>query len=47
MKTEALVKIAKIGGLVLSVAGTVVAGWAGRKENDKTLEKLVNEKLSK
>lgn len=38
-----VVKIVKIAGLVLSVAGTIATGWAGSKENEKTLEKLVKD----
>lgn len=38
-----VVKIVKIAGLVLSVAGTIATGWAGSKENEKTIEKLVSD----
>lgn len=37
------VKVIKIAGTVLSVAGMLATGWAGTKENTKTLEKLVND----
>lgn len=38
-----VVKLAKIAGMILTVAGTVVTGWVGTKENEKTLEKLVED----
>lgn len=40
-----VVKIVKIGSYVLSAASMVLGAWVGKKENDSTLEKLVNEKL--
>lgn len=36
---------AKIVGTVLTIGGMLVSNWTGKKEQDKTLEKLVNEKL--
>ena len=38
-----VIKVVKIAGTVLSVAGMVASNWAGGKEASKTLEKLVNE----
>lgn len=38
-----VVKVVKIAGTVMSVAGMLASGWAGSKENAKTLEKLVND----
>ena len=38
------VKIAKVLGLVLTVGGTIVTSWVTGKENEKTLERLVNKK---
>ncbi len=35
----------KIAGIALTLAGTVVTGISSKKENDKTLDKLVEEKL--
>ena len=40
-----VIKIVKIAGLVLSVAGTVATGWAGSKENERTLGKLVEDRF--
>lgn len=45
MKPNNVVKIVKVVGLLLSAAGTVATGWAGSKENEKVLEKLVEERL--
>lgn len=42
-----VVKVIKIAGLVMSMGGTIANSWAGKKENDKVLEKLVNERLKK
>lgn len=36
-----VIKIVKVAGTLLSVAGMLASGWAGTKENEKTLEKLV------
>jgi hypothetical protein len=38
-----VVKVVKIAATVMSVAGMLASGWAGSKENEKTLEKLVKE----
>lgn len=37
--------IAKVGGLVCTGVGALLTTYAGKKENDKVLEKLVEEKL--
>ena len=37
-----IVKIVKLAGMALSVAGMIATGWAGSKENKKVLEELVN-----
>lgn len=37
-----VVKVVKIAGTVMSVAGMLASSWAGGKENAKTLENLVN-----
>lgn len=47
MKPNNVVKIVKIGGLILNIAGTIATGWAGSKENEKVLEKLVEKRLNK
>lgn len=39
------VMIVKIVGLALTIGGTIASGWAGDKANEKTLEKLVNDRL--
>lgn len=41
-----VVKAVKIAGTVMSVAGMLASGWAGNKENTRTLEQLVNAKLN-
>lgn len=40
------VTIIKVLGMALTIGGTIASGWAGKKENDKTLEKLVNDRLA-
>lgn len=42
-----VVKVVKVAGTVMSVAGMIATGWAGDKMTKATLEKLVNEHLSK
>ena len=37
-----IVKVVKIAGTAMSVAGMLLTSWAGGKENTKTLETLVN-----
>jgi hypothetical protein len=37
--------IAKVGGLVCTGVGALLTAYAGKKENDKTLKKLVEETL--
>lgn len=44
MKSKLLL-VAKIGGLVCTIAGTILNAWANSKENERILEKLVNDKL--
>lgn len=41
------VKVAKGAGAVLSIAGTLLSGWAGTKENTRTIEKMVNDHFEK
>lgn len=38
------VKVGKVLGLLLTLGGTVVTAWVTGKENERTLEKLVNKK---
>lgn len=40
-------KIAKIGGMVLSISSMLLTTWVSAKENEKTLAKLVDQKLNK
>lgn len=42
-----VVKVVKVAGTVMSVAGMLASGWAGDKMTKVTLEKLVNEHLGK
>lgn len=42
-----IVKVAKIGGMLLTIGGTIVTAWVGSKENEQTLQKLVDERLKK
>ena len=37
--------VAKIAGTVLTVGGTLLSAWTGKKDQDKTLAKLVDEAL--
>lgn len=32
-------------GLLMTIGGMLASNWSGKKEQDKTLEELVNEKL--
>lgn len=47
MKNINILKVAKGAGLLLSVGGMLVTSWVSGKENEKILEKLVNEHLKK
>lgn len=40
------VKVVKALGLLMTFGGMIAANWTGKKEQDKTLEKLVSEKLN-
>jgi len=42
-----LVKVVKIGSILLSVAGMIGSAWAGSQENKLELEKLVNDHFNK
>lgn len=39
------VAVIKVLGVVMTVGGMIASNWTGKKEQDQTLEKLVNEKL--
>ena len=47
MKKIDVVKVAEIGGLALSVIGTIVSAWAGGKKNERTIAKLVEKTVNK
>ena len=40
-----LVTVLKIGGIVLSAAGTAASAWVNKKEADNQMSKLIDEKL--
>lgn len=42
-----VVKVVKIVGTLCSVAGMLASGWAGSKENNRTLEKLFKDHVEK
>lgn len=46
-KNVDVLKIAKIGSLILTGVSGVVATLISNKENEKTLQKLVDERLKK
>lgn len=46
MKKVDLVKVIKWVGLGLTVGGTIASSWSNDKENTRTLEKLVDERLN-
>lgn len=46
-KNVDVLKIAKIGSLILTGVSGVVATLISSKENEKTLQKLVDERLKK
>ena len=41
------VKIAKIGGILLSIGGMIISSIVSSKENEQILQKLVDERLGK
>ena len=41
------VKVVKGVGMLLSIGGMILSSWVGTKENEKTLQKLVDERLQK
>lgn len=47
MKKIDVVKVAKGAGMLLSIGGMVLTSWVTSKENEKTLEKLVDKSLEK
>ena len=47
MKNIDTVKIAKGVGFLLSFGGMMLSSWVGSKENEKVLQKLVDERLQK
>lgn len=47
MKKLNLLKVAKIGGMLLSVGSMLLTSWVSTKENEKVLKELVDKKLEK
>lgn len=41
-----VVNVVKGVGLLLSFGGMILSSWVGTKENEQTLQKLVDERLS-
>ena len=39
------VLIVKTLGMLMTVGGMIASNWTGKKDQDKTLEKLIDEKL--
>ena len=39
------VVVVKALGMLMTIGGMLAANWTGKKEQDETLAKLVNEKL--
>lgn len=39
------VVVVKALGMLMTIGGMIAANWSGKKEQDETLAKLVNEKL--
>lgn len=46
MKKPDIVSVLKVAGVLLAIGGTIVSTIAGTKETEKTLEKLVTERLA-
>ena len=44
---ENVIKIVKIAGTVLSVAGMIASAWAEDKQTNATIEKIVDAKINK
>lgn len=47
MKKINWLPVAKVGGFMLGIFSTALASWATSKDNEKTLQKLVDERLKK
>lgn len=41
------VMIVKGVGMLMTIGGMIAANWSGKKDQDRTLEKLIDEKLKK
>ena len=46
MKKPDIVAVLKVVGVLLTIGGTIASTVAGTKETEKTLEKLVTERLA-
>ena len=40
------VKIVKLLGMAMTIGGMLASSWTGKKEQDQTIAKLVDEKLN-
>ena len=45
-KTDKVI-IVKGLGMLMTIGGMIAANWSGKKDQDRILEKLINEKLKK
>lgn len=41
------VTVVKVLGMAMTIGGMLASSWTGKKEQDQTIKKLVDEKLSK
>ena len=41
------VTIVKVLGMAMTIGGMLASSWTGKKEQDQTIKKLVDEKLNK
>ena len=41
------VTVVKMLGMAMTIGGMLASSWTGKKEQDQTIKKLVDEKLSK
>ena len=41
------VTVVKVLGMAMTIGGMLASSWTGKKEQDQTIKKLVDEKLSR
>ena len=41
------VTVVKVLGMAMTIGGMLASSWTGKKEQDQTIKKLVDEKLNK